>query len=495
MTVWYRYAQNPPASPFTSLKSKEATPEEIDLAKKLIEYKSQFQDSSLPKMNDDQLKKIVEANKEIFVILKKISSTITQLANDTPFENLKPTLNQIANNINNLSESNISIALAKEIAPAETKKQIQKLESFPTNLDAAIEVVRKMDAKDFYYYTNLIGDLAINAKPMNAITDFPATLALIPVKIMDYKLTWIPDLENDIKKLKTAKNKKEYYNSLSRILGFLANICLDIGFTIKPLVFFHPYFGVAAAVLIAIGATAQTASFLTQPDSPLYYKELNKLPGKIADPLAKIYEGVPLVESTKDAYYKKLIEVQKDFQIDSLIMGLAKEYQTYAPQTWTNTYGTKKHMFLFNQPSFVIMKFAKDLFGDRYPWLNQPEDANYRNLARGINTYVKTYKDTGIKPQTPSKRSIGYQLVDSALNNQMTYQFTKPLITEMANKYTAGNIYNFLNKRNVDIIDLLGKEMQNQNFAERYNVRPGNAGYDAVRIDIGNLKKILNTWK
>ena len=49
---------------------------------------------------------------------------------------------------------------------------------------------------------------------------------------------------------------------------------------------------------------------------------------------------------------------------------------------------------------------------------------------------------------------------------------------------------------NKDIIDLLSKEMQNANFAARFNdVRPGNAGYDAVRIDIGNLKKILNAWK
>ena len=48
---------------------------------------------------------------------------------------------------------------------------------------------------------------------------------------------------------------------------------------------------------------------------------------------------------------------------------------------------------------------------------------------------------------------------------------------------------------NKEIIDLLSKEMQNADFAARFNVRPGNAGYDTVRIDIGNLKKILNTWK
>jgi hypothetical protein len=48
---------------------------------------------------------------------------------------------------------------------------------------------------------------------------------------------------------------------------------------------------------------------------------------------------------------------------------------------------------------------------------------------------------------------------------------------------------------NKEIIDLLSKEMQNANFATRFNVRPGNNGYDTVRIDIGNLKKILNTWK
>jgi hypothetical protein len=91
------------------------------------------------------------------------------------------------------------------------------------------------------------------------------------------------------------------------------------------------------------------------------------------------------------------------------------------------------------------MKFAKDLFSERYPWLNQPDDANYRNLARAFNTAVKDFKKIKLpKPKAPSKRSIGYQLVDSALNNQMTNQFSAPLIREMSNKYTAGNIYNFL---------------------------------------------------
>ena len=77
----------------------------------------------------------------------------------------------------------------------------------------------------------------------------------------------------------------------------------------------------------------------------------------------------------------------------------------------------------------------------------------------------------------------------------MTYQYIKPLIREMANKYDAGNIYNFLNRMNVEIIDLLSREMQNQNFAARFNVRPGNANYDKLRIDIGNLKRILKTVK
>jgi hypothetical protein len=65
----------------------------------------------------------------------------------------------------------------------------------------------------------------------------------------------------------------------------------------------------------------------------------------------------------------------------------------------------------------------------------------------------------------------------------------------MANKYTAGNIYNFLNKKNVEIIDLLSKEQSNQNFAARFNVRPGSPGVDSIKLDIANLKKILNTWK
>jgi hypothetical protein len=65
----------------------------------------------------------------------------------------------------------------------------------------------------------------------------------------------------------------------------------------------------------------------------------------------------------------------------------------------------------------------------------------------------------------------------------------------MANKYTAGNIYNFLNKKNIEINNLISNEARNANFAARFNVRPGSAGLDSLKVDIMNLKKILNTWK
>ena len=139
-------------------------------------------------------------------------------------------------------------------------------------------------------------------------------------------------------------------------------------------------------------------------------------------------------------------------------------------------------------------------FGEKYFWLDDPSSVYYRNFARYLSQIKGFYRGTKnqqgkkAKTQTPSKRSIGYQLVDSAIRNNMTNQFTARLIREMANKYTAGNIYNFLNKKNVEINNLITSEARNANFAARFNVRPG-AGLDSLKVDIMNLKKILNTWK
>ena len=94
--------------------------------------------------------------------------------------------------------------------------------------------------------------------------------------------------------------------------------------------------------------------------------------------------------------------------------------------------------------------------------------------------------------KNPSNRSIAAALIKRALENDMSYNFTAPLIKEMANKYNAGKIYNFLNRKNVEMNNLISS--QNANFAARFNVRPG-AGLDLLKVDIMNLKKILNTWK
>jgi hypothetical protein len=179
-----------------------------------------------------------------------------------------------------------------------------------------------------------------------------------------------------------------------------------------------------------------------------------------------------------------------------IVKRLNEIYIEINPKDWESKYGQKKTELIYTQPLNTLMKFAYDQFGQKYFWMNQPESPKYRNFGR-LLSQAKNYvmASPEVKPKQPSKRSIGYQLVDSALNNQMTNQFSAPLIREMANKYTAGNIYNFLNKKNVEINNLISNEARNANFAARFNVRPGSAGLDLLKVDIMNLKKILNTWK
>ena len=159
-----------------------------------------------------------------------------------------------------------------------------------------------------------------------------------------------------------------------------------------------------------------------------------------------------------------------------------------------NKYNNPKTKELHQQPSFVIIKYANDEYGKKYPWLNMPNTTQYKNFIKYIIVQKAAMREEG-NQQPPSKRSLATYAIEAALNGGMTYQYIKPLIREMANKYNAGNIYNFLNRMNVEIIDLLSREMHHQNFAARFNVRPGNANYDKLRIDIGNLKRILKTVK
>jgi hypothetical protein len=511
--MWYRIAQDtdppirvvapPVEQPKSSLTIKEATPEEIEFAKQLIDFKLSDEKS------DEELKNIIDAYKEPAVAIKKIAQVLKSFSENIPFENLKPTFFQFATEANNLAENYIKAAIDAEVNNNKSKKdalkQIQdEIGTIPTDLESTIKLIKKLEPKDYYYYGNLIGDF----------TKIPAPF-LIPIKILDYKATWIPKLENDIKKVqeftgiynstndpKIKKDSRiEIIKGISGILGVISNACIDIGVIIVAI----PGLQAVGGSLLALGGVLQVASTLMEPNSPLNYQEIGKLPGKFADAVARVSEGLPLIESTvpetsfTPAKKNNITELSDKIVSDpsiALFEGLEKEYKNFDESNWKNTYGTEKTISVLSQPMNITMKFAKDIFGDKYFWLNNPNNTYYQNFARMLaQTKSIARKLKTIKPQTPSKRSIGYQLVDSAIRNNMTNQFTASLIREMANKYTAGNIYNFLNKKNIEINNLISNEARNANFAARFNVRPGSAGLDSLKVDIMNLKKILNTWK
>jgi hypothetical protein len=257
------------------------------------------------------------------------------------------------------------------------------------------------------------------------------------------------------------------------------------------------------------GVGIQVVSSTIDPISPIgYQKVIRMLQGLPADE-SKIQEkeyisfldqmaflGKILPPDTaKEVVKKSTIKEIKNDQYFPMLQTLHDRFYSYDENQWENKYGTRKSEFLEYQPLYIIMKFANDVFGKKYFWLDKPETPEYQNFGKLV-TQAKNYGNVDYKEKTaPSKRSIGYQLVDSAIRNNMTNQFTASLIREMANKYTAGNIYNFLNKKNIEINNLISNEARNANFAARFNVRPGSAGLDSLKVDIMNLKKILNTWK
>ena len=511
--MWYRLGQKgqqqQQEDPESQLKTKNVTQKEIDLAKAILNLQNDALNS--------EIKKVIGNSKQAFMNYKKAGEVLNSLADLIPLDFIKPTLKQWATDLNSQAESYLGATLYTEIYSNEKEKKAfesfaKNIGDLPTDQESAIKFVKKLNSKDYAYVINLVGDFL----PLGPW----GKAALTPVKIADYRATWFPKFEQDVAKYKAAQNKfdtakdqktkdqawDEITQSISGILGVISNALIDIAVFVEAaaviLALVAPWIAAAGAAVFAVGLGMQAFSTTLDKYSPFYYKKLGSLPSTIATGIMRMSEGLPFSESTtKERIFSKptgdsrvLDEILKASLESSIFNYLNSNFENYNKKDWFNKYNNPKTINLIDQPLNIVLSFAKDIFGNKYPWLAQPNTVEYQNFARYI-TRTKSMLTSGEKKQPPSKRSIAVGMIETALNSGMTYKFTKPLIRQMANKYTAGNIYNFLNKKNVEIIDLLGREMQNQNFAARYNVRPGNAGYDAVRIDIGNLKKILNTWK
>jgi hypothetical protein len=541
MTIWYRIAQDeepkeepaPKDYPFDPIKSnlenRNVTPEEIELAKKIIKLRD------FKNVSDEEIEKAINKSKTAHIVLKDIANILNSASQSIPFENLKPTLTKYANDVNGHAEQYLITILAANFSQIKEEKEDAKkaldiietatLQNLPSQFDPLLKTIQKnLDVKGVSYFVNLIGDLIPGSStPLGQA-------ALLPFRIMDYKLTWLPKLQTDfssfvkaVAEYNSAKDEESrdtaqnaILASLSGLLGVISNILIDSSSFIESLAQMTV---IAPPVAIAIEALAlgirttgvgiQVVSSTIDPISPIgYQKVIRMLQGLPADE-SKIQEkeyisfldqmaflGKILPPDTaKEVVKKSTIKEIKNDQYFPMLQTLHDRFYSYDENQWENKYGTRKSEFLEYQPLYIIMKFANDVFGKKYFWLDKPETPEYQNFGKLV-TQAKNYGNVDYKEKTaPSKRSIGYQLVDSAIRNNMTNQFTASLIREMANKYTAGNIYNFLNKKNIEINNLISNEARNANFAARFNVRPGSAGLDSLKVDIMNLKKILNTWK
>ena len=528
--MWYRLGQA------EEIKSKKVTDNDIKAAKVLVAAHEE-----LKNLDDDKIKKALEDSKAGFLKLKDLSKILYKIGDAIPF--LEPQLAQQASDINDLAEQFIAATVnanfVKESAlqKADLQKVTKMASEIPTDLNSSVEIVKKLDTKNVVYLANLYGDFFVLTG--NPAAKHPLTqLAFLAIKWADYRTTWFPKLETDFKTFQDAKkiydstkNQSEkdkawesMQQSVSGILGVISNLLIDIGTIVRPLGILLPPVLTISTSLIGIGVVLQGASSLLDVKSPVYFKNIPAIPGQInefATGLANMYYGQPFNENSGKTEKKYTIVTKntppnqfgvepakkKVNQRDALIelLSPSPEYEIYQnldvnfdsidKESWINKYNSAKTDQLHQQPSFVIIEYAKDVYGKKYPWLYTPNTTQYRNFVKYLAAQKAIMREPG-NQKNPSNRSIASALINRALQNDMSYKDTAPLIRVMANKYTAGNIYNFLNKMNKDIIDLLSKEMQNANFAARFNdVRPGNAGYDAVRIDIGNLKKILNAWK
>jgi hypothetical protein len=526
--MWYRLGQL--EDPKSQLNTKEVTQKEIDTAKAIL--------SITDEIDDSELKKNIAESKEAFVNLKKTSELLNSIADSVPLEFVKPTLRQYATDLNSQAESYLTAIAAINYTnmPDDKKEQFKSFAKsvggVPTDYDSAIKFVKNLDAKDYVYVINLVGDFM----PLGP----GGKVALTPIKIADYRANWIPKLEQDVAKYKAAQNKfdtakdqktkdqawNEITQSISGILGVISNALIDIAVFVAAaavvLALVAPWLAAASAAIFAVGLAMQAFSTTLDQNSPFYYKNVNSLPSNFALGVSRMFEGLPFSESTTEAkkFPKVTNKSSSEEQLttltelfpsmdptinpvarvikayeESIYSYLRDNFNTYNKNSWLNKYNSPKTANLINQPLNVILEYAKDTFGNKYPWLKQPDTIEYQNFARYLTSVKAVLVE---KSPAPSKRSIAAGLIETALKSQMTNQFSAPLIREMANKYNAGNVYNFLNRKNVEIIDLLSREQSNQNFAKRFNVRPGSAGsagVDSIKLDITNLKKILNFWK
>ena len=527
--MWYRLGQA------EEIKSKEVTDNDIKAAKVLVAAHEE-----LKNLDDDKIKKALEDSKAGFLKLKDLSKILYKIGDAIPF--LEPQLAQQASDINDVAEQFIAATVnanfVKESAlqKADLQKVTKMASEIPTDLDSSVEIVKKLDPKNVVYLANLYGDFFVLTG--NPAATHPLTqLAFLAIKWADYRTTWFPKLETDFKTFQDAKkiydstkNQSEkdkawesMRQSVSGILGVISNLLIDIGTIVRPLGILLPPVLTISTSLIGIGAVLQGASSLLDVKSPVYYRNIPAIPGQInefATGLANMYYGQPFNENSEKTEKKYTIVTKKTPQnqfgvkpdkkkvnkFDALMallnpspeneiyQNLDVNFDSYDKESWINKYNSAKTDKLHQQPSFVIIEYAKDVYGKKYPWLYTPNTTQYRNFVKYLAAQKAIMREPG-NQKNPSNRSIASALINRALQNDMSYNFTAPLIREMANKYDAGNIYNFLNRMNVEIIDLLSREMQNQNFAARFNVRPGNANYDKLRIDIGNLKRILKTVK
>jgi hypothetical protein len=527
--MWYRLGQA------EEIKSKEVTDNDIKAAKVLLEAAR-----SLENLDDDKIKKALEDSKAGFVKLKDLSKILYNIGDAIPF--LEPQLAQQASDINDAAEqfiaATVSANFVKESAleKADLQKITQMAGEIPTDLNSAVKIVKKLELKNVVYLANLYGDFFVLTG--NPAATHPLTqLAFVAIKWTDYRLTWFPKLEADTKifqeakrKYDSAKNKAEkdqawesMQQSVSGILGVISSLLIDIGTIVRPLGVLLPPILTISTSLIGIGVILQGASSLLDVKSPVYYRNIPAIPGEInefATGLANMYYGQPfnansgpteknypiVTKKTPDKDSRK-DPAKKEVNKFEVLMGLLKpgteseiylnldtNFKSYNKESWINKYNSGKTDELHQQPSFVIIEYAKDVYGKKYPWLDMPNTTQYKNFVKYLAAQKAIMRDPG-NQKNPSNRSIAAALIKRALENDMSYNFTAPLIKEMANKYNAGNIYNFLNKKNVEINNLISNEARNANFAERFNVRPGSAGLDLLKVDIMNLKKILNTGK
>jgi hypothetical protein len=305
MTIWYRIAQDEertfedfPSDPIKSnLENKNATPQEIELAKKIIKL------HNYRNVDDSEIEKVINKSKTAHVVLKDIANILNGASKTIPFENLKPTLTKYANDVNGYAEQYLTTILAANFSQIKEEKESAKkaldiietatLQNLPSQFDPLLKTIQNnLDVKGVSYFVNLIGDLIPGSStPLGQA-------ALLPFRIMDYKLTWLPKLQNDfssfnnaVKEYNSAEDEKSrdiaqnaILASLSGLLGVISNILIDSSsFTesIAQMTVIAPPVALAieglALGMRTTGLGIQVASSIIDPISPIGYQKIIRM--------------------------------------------------------------------------------------------------------------------------------------------------------------------------------------------------------------------------